>query len=99
MRGVARLCDTLIPATEAYFVTLDGNEMFKDPALLTMELEKLASGGVSPRFVHSVLFVEQPFPRALTLDDAVRPELARASRYKPVVVDESDENLQSVPRA
>ena len=99
MRGVARLCDAWIPEHEPYYVTLDGNEMFKDPELLTLELEQLAAGGVSARFAQAVQFVEQPYPRAVTLDAAVKPDLEKASRFKPVIVDESDENTESVPRA
>ncbi|MBE7464081.1 MAG: hypothetical protein HS116_11425 [Planctomycetes bacterium] len=96
---IARLLDEHIPAAEPYFVTLDGNEQCDPPEALTAVLEQLKPPAVSERFAAAVLFVEQPYPRAKTLDESVRMELARTSRIKPVIIDESDANLESVPRA
>ncbi|MCZ7643995.1 MAG: hypothetical protein M5U26_01715 [Planctomycetota bacterium] len=96
---IARLCDELIPAGEPYYATLDGNEQCKPPEVLLEILERLKPPAVSERFARAVLFVEQPFPRAATLEPSVAAPLARISKLKPVIVDESDENLQSVPRA
>jgi len=99
MRGIAAICDRMIPESEPYFVTLDGNEQYFDPGALVRVLEKAKSGAVSKRFVEAILFVEQPYPRAMALDDKIKGDLASASKLKPVVVDESDENVHSVPRA
>jgi len=99
MKGIAAICDRLIPTSEPYFVTLDGNEQYSDPGALVRVLQQSAAGAVSRRFMDAVLFVEQPYPRAVALEDAIKGDLAAASKLKPVVVDESDENVQSVPRA
>ncbi|MCW8129400.1 MAG: hypothetical protein KIS92_03365 [Planctomycetota bacterium] len=99
LKAIAALCDRHIPAQEPYYVTLDGNEVYYDPASLTQAVEKFARGGLPKRFWDAVLFIEQPYPRAKALEDAIMPELAKVGAIKPVIVDESTENLQSVPRA
>jgi hypothetical protein len=99
MRRIANVCDELIPQTENYFVTLDGNEQYFDPAILVRVLERMTRGDVSARFARAVLFVEQPYPRTVALEDGVKAELAAASKIKPVIIDESDENVDCVPRA
>jgi hypothetical protein len=53
----------------------------------------------SHRFLQSILFIEQPFPRGITLKEEIRETIARISKVYPVVIDESDETLESVPRA
>jgi len=96
---IAALLDQYIPAAEKYYVTYDGNEVYADPAELMRLLEQAEQGGVPKRFAQAVLFVEQPFPRAITLSDAIRADLARISKIKSVIIDESDETVESVPRA
>jgi len=99
LRTIAALLDKYVPANEPYHVTLDGNEVYYEPEKLTQLLAKLSSGGVSKRFYDSILFVEQPFPRQKALEDSLRDEISKISKYKSLIVDESTENLESVPRA
>lgn len=99
LKTIAALCEKYIPQNEKYFVTLDGNEVYHDPAALTQVTAKFAGGALPKRFWDAVLFIEQPYPRTKALDDSIREELARVSKFKPLVVDESTENVHSVPRA
>lgn len=99
LKTIAALCEKYIPANEQYYVTLDGNEVYYDPAQLTQVAGRFANGALPKRFWDAVLFIEQPYPRAKALDDAIAPELAKVSAIKPVIVDESTENVHSVPRA
>jgi len=99
LKTIAELCERHIPSHEQYYVTLDGNEVYYEPAQLTQAVERFANGGLPKRFWDAVLFIEQPYPRTVALDEKVRTELAKVSAFKPLIVDESTENTSSVPRA
>ncbi len=77
-----------------YRVTLDGNEQY--PAL-----EPLARllAGLGKRLAASLLFIEQPLPRAMALDAAATQGLAALGRQVPVIIDESDDAPDAFPRA
>ena len=78
-----------------YQVTLDGNEQYDDIEGILGLWEGLRTTGALARLLASTLFIEQPIKRATAL---ARPVDALA-RLKPLIIDESDGELSSFPRA
>jgi hypothetical protein len=94
---VARLC-RVAPVLEqvgAYRVTLDGGEQFPDAATLSAFFGALRREKRLRRVVDALCYIEQPFPRALTLETSVRP----LSASLPLIIDGSDATLDAMPRA
>ena len=74
-----------------YFVSLDGNEQFADAAGVAELLARIGQTPALARLLASILFIEQPIARKTALDVDVRALAA----IKPVIVDESDGELDS----
>jgi len=82
-------------AREPYFVSLDGNEQYNDIAALLELWRRMQGAPQLQRLVSSILFIEQPITRAHALDG----DVSALSRVKPVITDESDDELAVFPRA
>jgi hypothetical protein len=82
-----------------YKITLDGNEQFRDIATLERLLEALRSRPYGKEFLDAILYVEQPLPREMALDPSAASTIASISSWKPVIIDESDDRLDSFARA
>lgn len=82
-----------------YRVSLDGNEQYLDLRDLERLLEALRSKPYGKELLEAVLFLEQPLHRDLALDPAQAGAVARLSELKPVIIDESDDRLDSFERA
>ncbi len=82
-------------AAEPYFVSLDGNEQYNDIAALLELWRRMQDAPRLQRLVASVLFIEQPITRAHALDS----DVSALSRVKPVIIDESDDELGAFARA
>ena len=82
-------------APEPYFVSLDGNEQYNDIAALLELWRRMQDAPQLRRLVASILFIEQPITRAHALDG----DVSALSRVKPVIIDESDDELGVFPRA
>jgi hypothetical protein len=80
---------------EPYFVSLDGNEQYNDIAALLELWRRMRQAPQLRRLVASLLFIEQPITRAHALDD----DVSALARVKPVIIDESDDELGAFPRA
>jgi len=78
-----------------YFVTLDGNEQFESAEGVAELVGGIRSSAKLARLWKAILFIEQPIARKLALDT----ELHAAELGKPVIVDESDGELDSFVRA
>ncbi len=78
-----------------YRATLDGNEQYEDVDGIAALWRRMLATPALARLCAATLFVEQPIKRQVALD---RPVDALA-RLKPVIVDESDGELDSFPRA
>lgn len=76
-------------------VTLDGNENYRDVAALR-EFCELAS---PLRLLDALLFIEQPMHRNVALSDATAREFVRWSDRPPMIIDESDDHIDSGARA
>ncbi len=95
---VARLIEiaaVLDRATEPYFVSLDGNEQYDELSALLELWQRMRGAARLRRLVESILFIEQPITRGHALDD----DVSVLSRIKPVIIDESDDDLGAFPRA
>ena len=78
-----------------YYVSLDGNEQYNDiTAVLELWRCMLAAPQLT-RLVSSILFIEQPITRANALDS----DVSSLSKVKPVIIDESDDDLNVFPSA
>jgi hypothetical protein len=78
-----------------YYVSLDGNEQYDDIAALLELWRRMQAAPQLKRLVASILFIEQPITRTRALDSDVSP----LSQVKPVIIDESDDDLGAFPRA
>ncbi|MEZ6060113.1 MAG: hypothetical protein R3C19_07115 [Planctomycetaceae bacterium] len=81
-------------------LSLDGNENFSDIGTLR---EHWDSHRTDPRlkamFDRSLLFVEQPLRRDRTFDEKVGESIASWPNAPPLIIDESDAELHSLPDA
>ncbi|WP_076998721.1 enolase C-terminal domain-like protein [Variovorax sp. KK3] len=95
---VARLsaiAAVLDQAAAPYFASLDGNEQYTDAHGIAELMARIRETPSLARLQQSILFVEQPIARksALSID------LRGAAIGKPVIVDESDGELDSFVQA
>ncbi len=74
---------------------MDGNEQFSEAAHLTELFDRIEATPALRRLWTSTLFVEQPIAR----DRALAEPVAALARRKPLVIDESDADLDAFPRA
>ena len=78
-----------------YYVTLDGNEQFDDVQSVTQLWRRMLEAPKLKRLAASVLYIEQPIGRAKALSHSV----ASLARRKPLLIDESDCDLDAFPEA
>ncbi len=78
-------------STQPYFVSLDGNEQYSDAHGLAELVEGIRARPALARLWNSTLFIEQPIARKLALDT----DLRAADVGKPVIIDESDGELDT----
>ncbi len=79
--------------------TLDGNENFHAVAPFRALWEGLHADPALARFLDGLIFVEQPFYRGVALSPALAAELLAWKERPPIIIDESDAELDSLPRA
>jgi len=90
-----RIASVLDRAAHPYVVTLDGNEQYDDALTIAALWEHMLALPALQRLCASTLLIEQPIRRAVALTQPVTP----LARYKPVIIDESDGDLDAFPRA
>src|SRR5436190_5184406 len=78
-----------------YRTTLDGNEQYEDVEGIVELWRKVTETPALARLVQSTLFIEQPIKRQVALSRSVEP----LAKLRPVIIDESDGELSSVPTA
>jgi hypothetical protein len=78
-----------------YFASLDGNEQYADAQGVAELVSAIRSRPSLRRMWSSILFIEQPIARKLALDQ----DLGGADLGKPVIIDESDGELDTFVRA
>jgi hypothetical protein len=82
-----------------YAFTLDGNEQFHSLAEFRTFWEELLRSEDLRKFATHLLFIEQPLHRTVALEPAVASQLAQWPACPPLIIDESDAELNSLPRA
>ncbi|HEX2543046.1 MAG TPA: enolase C-terminal domain-like protein [Caldimonas sp.] len=76
-------------------VTLDGNEQFDDVEAVVELWSAMEAAPALQRLVAATLFIEQPIKRQVALSRSV----ASLARHRPVVIDESDGEIEAFVRA
>lgn len=82
-----------------FLITLDGNEQFSDIASFREHWEEYQKDDAIRPLLDHILFVEQPLHREHALDDGVQSALANWPEAPPLIIDESEAALDSLPRA
>lgn len=78
-----------------YRASLDGNEQYDDLGALRALWSRMSAEPKLARFVSAIEFIEQPINRR----HALEKDVSDLSGIKPVIIDESDADLESFPRA
>ncbi len=91
-----RLAEVLPPAAAC---TLDGNENYHAVAPFRALWEELRGDPVIARLLAGLIFVEQPLHRDIALTEATAQELRDWRERPPIIIDESDAELTSLPTA
>jgi hypothetical protein len=92
LEAIAGVLDRL---PEPYFVSLDGNEQYSDAQGVAELTAGIRARPTLARLWNSILFIEQPIARKLALDT----DLRAAQLGKPVIIDESDGELDTFVQA
>jgi len=82
-----------------YTVTLDANERYGDAVSLKRDWEALTDDTAAERLLDRVMYVEQPLARGHALSDDARETFTAWDDRPPVIIDESDAELDSLRRA
>lgn len=70
-------------------ITLDGNEQFSDMASFAALAERIRATSALDELWRSVLFIEQPVERTVTMEHAIDSS-QRVAIDRPLIIDESD---------
>jgi L-alanine-DL-glutamate epimerase-like enolase superfamily enzyme len=94
-RRLAAIAAVLDASGRDYQASLDGNEQYDDLDSLRALLARMNADPKLARLCNSIAFIEQPINRKHALDR----DVSAVSRTTPVIVDESDADLDAFPRA
>src|SRR5262245_34517006 len=97
LERIATVLDRL--RADSYRVTLDGNEQYKSIPQFDRILEAMRKAPRLRRLLDAILFIEQPLDRAVALDGAATEGLRSLSGAAPLVIDESDGDLDAFKSA
>ena len=95
MQRLAEIAAVLDRIPVPYHISLDGNEQYEGLDALLELWGRIQASPVLKRLVASILFIEQPITRQHALDK----DVSALSLIKPVIIDESDDDLAAFPRA
>ncbi|MBL4575146.1 MAG: hypothetical protein JKY51_03485 [Opitutaceae bacterium] len=82
-----------------YSFSIDGNESFHDVASFAAFWQKISIHPQLSEFLKNLLFIEQPFHRSLALSDSIGEMTSSWPDRPPIIIDESDAELGSLPKA
>jgi L-alanine-DL-glutamate epimerase-like enolase superfamily enzyme len=92
LKEIAAVLDASGPE---YRASLDGNEQYDDLDALVALWRRMQAEPSLARLVRSIAFIEQPINRK----HALERDVSAVSRITPVIIDESDADLEAFPRA
>ena len=92
LQAIARVLDRI---GGMYLVTLDGNEQFASADAVLMLWRRMVELPALRRLCASISFLEQPIARQHALERPLGP----LASTMPVIIDESDADLDAFPRA
>jgi hypothetical protein len=92
LQAIARVLDRI---DGMYLVTLDGNEQYPSAEAVLMLWRRMVETPALRRLCASISFLEQPIARQTALERPLGPLAATM----PVIIDESDADLDAFPRA
>ena len=92
LTAIAGVIDTI---REPYYLSLDGNEQYSDAQGVAQLLAAMRATPALQRLNESILFIEQPINRKVALD----VDLRSVHLGKPVIIDESDGELDTFVQA
>ena len=92
LQAIAAVLDR---SASPYFASLDGNEQYESAAGIAELTTAMRATPKLARLWSSIVFIEQPIARKLALDE----DLRGADIGKPVIIDESDGELDAFVRA
>jgi hypothetical protein len=92
LERIAAVLDRIV---EPYVVTLDGNEQYEDAQAIAALWQQMSASPALTRLCASTRLIEQPIKRAMALSQPVDA----LARFKPVIIDESDGDLDAFPAA
>jgi hypothetical protein len=88
LQSIAAVLDR---SADPYVASLDGNEQYEDAAGVAQLVQGIRGRPALARLWNSILFIEQPIARKLALE----ADLRAADLGKPVIIDESDGELDT----
>jgi hypothetical protein len=92
---LTRIASVIDASAAPYQVTLDGNEQYQDVDGIATLWRRVLAAPKLARLAASTLFIEQPIGRAHAFDR----DVSALARLKPVIIDESDGDLDAFPKA
>ncbi len=95
VRRLTEIAAVLDASGRDYRVSLDGNEQYDDLGALRALLARMQAEPKLARLVAAIAFIEQPINRK----HALERDVSAVARATPVIVDESDADLDAFPRA
>src|SRR3954462_11301614 len=95
LAGLEPTAPVLDRSPEPYFASLDGNEQYSDAQGVAELVAGIRARPHLSRLWSSILFIEQPIARKL----ALQTDLRTADLGKPVIIDESDGELDTFVQA
>ncbi len=97
LKNIATVIDNTVEGE--YVFTLDGNEQYKKVANFKEFWEAFSNEPQLKSFLKKMLFVEQPIHRSKALDSDTKAELLNWDSRPPIIIDESDADIYSLPTA
>ncbi len=95
LRRLASIAGVLDRLAEPYRVSLDGNEQYSGAEQVLELWRRMKAAPELARLCASVAFIEQPIARGVALST----DVSELAEEKPLIIDESDDSLESFPRA
>ncbi|MGQ9738525.1 MAG: hypothetical protein ACUVRT_11550 [Armatimonadota bacterium] len=96
LKALAQVLEQYCPT---FRFTLDANEMYADIEAFRAFWEQVQADSNLQTFLQGLLFVEQPLHRNEALSERTRQQLSRWQDRPPMIIDESDAELHSLPHA